>query len=573
MKQIMSKLKTKLTTLNIPLKFKLITGFAVIVIITGCISIISYVSLKDSIRKLDSLINATITANNIIKPAGELHGIISNYFVYKKTADKEKVSANLAIIRNSIKLLSKQVKDEDGLTELTSLNNLCQSYTQSATEAMNLIDNQQFGGQVIGQLDEIRKVFGFITDSVQQLIAIELNHYQKLKTQEDRRITLMGIIILTIIITTGVLAIIAAIIFSGRLAGTISKLAYYSRDIANGNLQIKPVGIHSNDEIAVLADSFNKMGQNLRELIGQINESSNEVASSAEFLTTGAQQSARASEQIAATIQQVSNGAAEQSGETQRTAQVIAELLDVNNKISESTLQVLTVAENASAAALEGNEKVTELINQINIIEKEISSIQSVTNILESRSHEIEDILQLIIQMAEQTNLLSLNASIEAARAGEYGRGFSVVAEEIRKLADGSSQAVNDISSLLHEIQNEFQQAAEIMTSGVAKVRFGTQIAGEAKISFEKIVNTSNDTNNSVKDISGEIQRMVAKLTKVSEMTESIATIAEESSASSQEVAASAEEQTAGLEEILGSIAKLSLMAQKLQAAVQRFNL
>ena len=130
------------------------------------------------------------------------------------------------------------------------------------------------------------------------------------------------------------------------------------------------------------------------------------------MLTNSTEQTTRASEQIAATIQEVSRGAAEQSEESQKTVQVITQLLEVT-RISESAVQVLTVAGKAANAAEEGHTKIAGLINQTNIIEKEFDSIQSVTDVLKSRSEEIGEILQLITQMSEQTNLLSLNASIE----------------------------------------------------------------------------------------------------------------------------------------------------------------
>lgn len=169
--------------------------------------------------------------------------------------------------------------------------------------------------------------------------------------------------------------------------------------------------------------------------------------------------------------------------------------------------------------------------------------------------------------------MLSLNASIEAARAGEYSRGFAVVAEEIRKLADGSAQAVDDITKLLNEIQSESLQVADRMVIGVQEVKVGLDMAEEVQVNFGEIVDTSKDADYGVKNITNAIQKMVQELLKVEEMSQSIAAIAEESSAGSQEVAASAEEQTAILEEISSSASMLSNMADELQSVIRKFNL
>ena len=252
---------------------------------------------------------------------------------------------------------------------------------------------------------------------------------------------------------------------------------------------------------------------------------------------------------------------------------VVNELFEGNQKVSNNAFVVLSTSEEATGAALVGNEKVTTLINQIRVIEKEITSIQMVTETLKKYSDEIGEILQVITQISSQTNLLSLNASIEAARAGEYGRGFAVVANEVHKLAEGSAQAAEGITGILQKIQIQSLQVVERIAVGVTKVREGTRAAEEARVAFEEIVNTSKNTDNKIKEITQEIQRMVGEIKRVEKMSASIATIAEQSSAGSQEMTASAEEQTSSLQEILNLASNLSKMAEDLQKLTLRFKL
>jgi methyl-accepting chemotaxis protein len=402
---------------------------------------------------------------------------------------------------------------------------------------------------------------------------LELNYYKELKAKLDRQTNLIGMISLFVLLIIGGLCITIVAIYLNRIANSISKIAYTAQKISVGDLQVPPIQMNSNDEIAILADSFNKMVENLHEILGKIIDSGTQVTQSVKLLKNNTEHTARASEQIAATIQEVSRGAEEQSEESQKTVQVITQLLEITKNIVKSAIEVLAVAGKAANTAEEGHTKITGLINQTNIIEKEFDSIQSITDVLESRSEAIGEILQLITQMSEQTNLLSLNASIEAARAGEYGRGFAVVAEEIRKLAEGSAQAVKDISKLLNEIQSESLQVTNRMITGVEEVKVGIDMAEEVRVNFGKIVDTSKDADFGVKNITHEIQKMVEELKKVEEMSQNIAAIAEESSAGSQEVAASAEEQTASLEEISSSASLLSKMADELQNMIKKFTL
>ncbi len=572
---LMKNIWIRLRTLIIPLKYKLITGFAVILILMGGVSLISFFSLRNSIGKLNLMIETTITANRIIQPTTGIPADISNYYMYNRDSDRQQVLHKLDLIKKDVVQLQKRIQDEEGMSEASGLASLCETYHDDVIDILNYMSDSKTmeTDTFFDKSNGVKRIASFIKDSVQQVIALELNHYNEVKAVEDRRINLLGIFCLIMIFVVGVLSVVGAIIFSGRIAGTISKMAALSKNIANGDLQAENVVVSSNDEISSLAQSFNKMQENLRELIGKISDSSGQVAQSSDFLKKSAEQSAQASEQIALTIQEVSKGAAQQSEESQKTVQVITNLLEVNRELSEGTLKVLAIAENAVEVAVKGNDKVRDLINQINVTEKEISATQEITEVLKRRSEEIGEILGAITQISEQTNLLSLNAAIEAARAGEYGKGFAVVADEVRKLADGSARGAQDITKLLEEIQNESLRVADRMVTGVETVKLGTAIAQDTQIIFEKIVDASKEAEHGMKDIAREIQGMVGELNKVVAMSESIAAIAEQSSAGSQEVAASAQEQTASLEEILGSASVLTDMAAELKGFVQRFKL
>ncbi len=561
---------------KISLKFKLILGFAVIVLLMGGVCLGAVLTLRTSIAKLNKMVETTILTNNIINVTAKNPAIVQNYILYKEDTYIQEIDQTFSDIRLIFDKLKQYIEDDRGETSLGALESTVMvTYYDQINKIIKYFKDGKPGDAVelINLRNDVNKTYEYIKENAQEFIAIELDNYHEIKKEFDRYLFWTIIIIACTIFLVGTLSIIGGGIFTEKVVGVISQIATSAQQIADGNLQVQQVQVKSNDEIGVLVKAFNKMAANLRLLIGSILESSNKVSEAADFLKNSAEQSARASEQIASTIQQVSQGASEQSTESQKTVEVVNQLIEGNQLIADNAFRVLTTSETAINAALVGNDKVATLINQIQAIELEISSVQTATNSLKKHSAEISNILNVINEIATQTNLLALNASIEAARAGEMGKGFAVVAEEVSSLADGSTKATKDITGILQKIQHQSLQVLDQITTGVATVHEGTLVAAEARIAFEKIVNTSKDTDNQVKEITKEIQKMVEEIKRVEDMSENIAAIAEESSASSEEVAAATEEQTATLQEILASASMLATMSEDLQKMVQQFKL
>lgn len=368
-----------------------------------------------------------------------------------------------------------------------------------------------------------------------------------------------------------ILSVVVSYIVS-LLLKAIKAITSASKTIAEGDLTTQ-LQYSSKNELGVLADNFRHMVGSTKDIISEIRGMGNTVNDTTLEMVGHMEQVGQVSEQIALTVTELAKGATEQATSAQEgneeVSNLVAGITDIENRaqaVQKHTDEAMTSANTGREMLAEQRTKMKENIESLDAISKKIQ-------MLNDKSNEIGQIVDLISDISEQTNLLALNAAIEAARAGEQGKGFAVVAEEVRKLAEGSSSAAGNISQIIKEMQTGVTDAVEDMKKGTVIVEALEAAAGNTEQSFEEIFDVVEAVQGQTKEMYDSAKQLSGASATVGHLIESIATITEESAAGTEEVAASTEEQAATVQELMNTTESLQQEVSALEVLVSKFTI
>ncbi|AEP89415.1 methyl-accepting chemotaxis protein TlpC [Bacillus subtilis subsp. subtilis str. RO-NN-1] len=376
-------------------------------------------------------------------------------------------------------------------------------------------------------------------------------------------------IVLVIVI---MVSVILVLVFTRKINKRLNALKSAFESAGNGDMTIE-VSDKTGDELSELSVYYNKMRMKLNDTIQTVQQSALQLASASQQLSAGAEETNQASEKITEAVQQIANGAQDQITRIENSESSLKQASADIRDISANTAAIADKGQLAQSKADIGQKEIANVQAQMDAIHQSIQKSGEIIHQLDGRSKQIEQILSVITQIADQTNLLALNAAIEAARAGEQGKGFAVVADEVRKLAEESQQSAGQISKLIIEIQKDMNRSARSVEHVKTEAAEGVTMIQRTRDAFKEIAAATGEISAEISDLSASVTNISASAHHINDSFAANTADIKESTKNTRQAAALTEEQFAAMEEITAASETLSQLAEELTGIISQFKM
>lgn len=558
------------------IKTKLLIVTTILILSNLAIGIIAIFSLKDNVadnEDMDKLSNMQYISKQIeFRMAGQSNDerglLLTGDEQYSKQM-KEKSDEIMGQLQELRKLA--EPTDQKLIDEISQNYEL---YWSTSQQVIATVGTDSEKAKEIHFLEgrEIRKEV--LDPSFEEFIVQldkKMDQVQKnLKSESNVRQT----VLIVIFICSTVLGIILGVSLHRAILRPLHQLKEEMNHISEGEGDLtKSITVKNHDEFGEVATSFNRFVQSLREMVARISNSTEQASASSEQFLASAEQTKKSSDQIANSMQNISSTMSHQTEILDESTQAVKESLEGILNITTSTSSVASSIEVVSMKAGNGEKSVEKIVESMGFIHQSVDEADSSIKTLATDVLKIDRITEIINDIASQTNLLALNAAIEAARAGEHGKGFSIVAEEVRVLAEQSSQSANQIRELINHIQGETKNTVNTIVVVKDNVNNGNLLTKETAIQFKEILGSISSVVAQIQEISATTEHLGSEFGSVSQRVEEVLRLSAEISDNICEITGITEEQLATMEEIQVAAESLTGISESLHEMVRRFKI
>ena len=375
------------------------------------------------------------------------------------------------------------------------------------------------------------------------------------------------VLLVIIILSVGVITW-----FTSTIKKRLLNITTVLKEAGQGNFT-KSLVDHSSDELSDVAKSYNQMANSMKGLIQDVSNHSNHVESSSTELSKSATETTSSTEHVTNSIIAITENVTQQQEMIEQSALAINEVTIGITQVSENAFLVAEASQNSSSNAMDGQQSIGKVVTQMDTIYKANVEANDVLQELKTRSVEIGNIIEAITAISNQTNLLALNAAIEAARAGEHGKGFAVVADEVRKLSEQSNRSASLISTIVEAIQMDTVKAARLMEYTNDEIESGILLAKETGTVFHEIASSISFANEGIQELSAISEEMSASMEEINASIENVASIAKTTSKDANVISTITEEQFALTKQVAEAANTLTGKSEELRIVVTKFKI
>jgi len=554
------------------IKLKLVGIFSIIIILMSAdIILLTYNSFKIN-NKYESVIDDINSANKIGEQIADVNKELLDVQFGTKNISEAKYRQTIQDIGNE----AKSSLEADGTDSSKIIMFQIYKLLDVVSESIDLTEkslSENKKDEAIKNSQNVGSIVGYVKDYSQKYILQAVKDSEAIKQEISSAFN--KVLIWSIVLFLGILLISigSVVILSANVIKPIKELKNKASEIAKNNLAIDRVEVKTNDELFDLAFAFNSMVSNFKDIIHKLKQATDNINTTSLELNNTSNQNSAVAEEISATTNEMVSSINLQNEKVGQTVNSLKNMYTASEKISARTVKIVESANSSVSLAGEGNKNISEFLSQLGVIKDSASDTSQITERLNSKAQEMNTIVNAISTIAGQTNLLALNAAIEAARAGESGRGFGVVAEQIKKLAEESNLSAQKISGIVNDFKSETNLINEKMNESITQISVGNDLAEKTLVNFKNISEVNNLVENEIQDITVGIQDFRGIITEISSGMEDVNEISKDNYRASSEISEAIDQQADSLLTLVNLASELNNLSETLNETIKNFKL
>ncbi len=551
------------------------TSFLLFLVIIGFVSIKDFADSNGKLRDLNnSRMIPIVQLENIKTDIEYIRSQNNSLMSATDSASKGKIETNISSKEKSIESSLSSYKSNNDFKLVLSNYNKYKTAINASTKSQEESSNsqQQNMRATPSDMKNLDSTKTTLESSLDTIINKHVEAAKQIYTVSQSLFmkTIAGLALFVLICI--VIMVILSLFIIRSIVVPVNKVTTKLKEISDSNGDLtKRIGYDSKDEIGQLSNNFDLFMSKLQLMVGEVTESAKTITDSSIELHNASFSSTKSLEEISNTIIEIASDTTDSAAAIEETNASLSEASNFSESTAVASKNTASNSLNARKAAEKSAVKISEITENITEIATCSKEVFTIINELDYSSKKIGDIIKIITSISEQTNLLALNAAIEAARAGESGKGFSVVAEEIRKLADGSSKAAGEIAGLIKENQSKSSLAVTSAQKVEERVSIGVNKADEVKESIQSIIQNIQEIGGQIDEIDESNEQQVASSREIQKAVGNIADSSNKMAEGTENISASIQEQLSTMNEIERTTESLSEMAEKLNKITKGF--